>query len=109
MRSRKKKKKKKKDAGPISFHSLNKNDEMNKNVIEMKAIYKIKIEFDSVQLDIFWCEQRNTFPQLAKTVLKVLVAFVTTYFCETDFSTLIHIKTKPKIIWMQVMTCMGIS
>ena len=36
------------------------------------------------------------FPQLAKSALKILVPFATTYLCEIGFSTLVNIKTKPR-------------
>ena len=39
---------------------------MKEELVEMKASNKTKIEFDSMQLDIFWCAQLNTFPHLAK-------------------------------------------
>jgi len=54
------------------------------------------MEFHSMQLDTFWCTQLNTFPQLAKAVLEVLVSFAKTYLCESGFSTLLHIQTKAR-------------
>ena len=47
-------------------------------------------------MDAFWCAQLNTFPQLAKKALEILVPFATTYLCETGFSTFVNIKTKQK-------------
>jgi len=44
--------------------------------VEMKTSRKIKIKFNAVRT--FWCTQLNTFPQLAKTSLEVLVPFATT-------------------------------
>ena len=32
-----------------------------------------------MQLHTFWCAQLNTFPQLAKTALEILVRVATTY------------------------------
>ncbi|CAM1328316.1 ZBED8 (predicted) [Pycnogonum litorale] len=72
------------------------NDEMKEDLVEMKASNKIKMEFDSMQLDTFWCAQLNTFLQLAERALEILVPFATTYLCETGFSTLVHIKTKAR-------------
>ena len=40
--------------------------------------------------------QLEMFPQLAKSDLKILVFLATTYLCETEFSTLVNIKTKPR-------------
>ena len=36
------------------------------------------------------------FPQLAESALNILVPFATTYLCESGFSTLVSIKTKPR-------------
>ena len=54
------------------------NDQMKDDLIEMKASSKIKMEFDSVQLNGFWWAQLNTFPQLPKKALEILVPFATT-------------------------------
>jgi len=80
----------------FNLDSMDDNDEMKEDLVEMKASNKIKMEFDSMQLDTFWCAQLNTFPQLAERALEVLVPFATTYLCETGFSTLVHIKTKAR-------------
>ena len=42
----------------------------------------------------FWIAMAQTYPDLAKMTLKVLILFATTYECEAAFSTLLHIKTK---------------
>ena len=42
----------------------------------------------------FWIAMAQTYPDLAKMALKVLIPFATTYECEAAFSTLLHIKTK---------------
>ena len=63
----------------------------------MRASKIIKMKFDSIMhLATFWCAQLKMFPQLAKSALKILVPFATTYLCETGFSTLVNIKTKPR-------------
>jgi len=80
----------------FNLHSMDDNDQMKDDLIKMKASSKIKMEFDSMQLDAFWCAQLNTFPQLAKKALEILVPFATTYLCETEFSTLVNIKTKQR-------------
>lgn len=80
----------------FNLDSMDDNGEMKEDLVEMKASNKIKMEFDSMQLDTFWCAQLNTFPQLAESTLEILVPFATTYFCETGFSTLVHIKTKDR-------------
>ena len=54
------------------------NDGMKEDQSEMKTSRKIKIKFNSIQLSTSWCTQLNTFPQLVKTSLEVLVPFTTT-------------------------------
>ncbi len=56
----------------------------------------IQMEFEKMQLDMFWCAQLQTFPQLAGRALEVLMPFATTYLFEAGFSTLLHIKTKAR-------------
>ena len=42
----------------------------------------------------FWTAMIQTYPDLAKMALKVLIPFATTYECQAAFSTLFHIKSK---------------
>jgi len=64
--------------------------------VEMKASRKIKINFHLMQLDTFWCMQLNASPHLAKAALKVLVPFATNNLCQSNFSTLLHLKGKTR-------------
>ncbi|CAM1332448.1 ZBED8 (predicted) [Pycnogonum litorale] len=81
----------------FNLDSMDDNDEMKEDLVEMKASNKIKMEFDSMQLDIPSGVHNSTHsPQLAERALEVLVPFATTYLCETGFSTLVHIKTKAR-------------
>ena len=50
-----------------------------------------------MHLSTFWCAQLEMFPLLARSALNILVPFATTYLCESGFSTLVSIKTKPRI------------
>jgi len=54
------------------------NDGMKEDQAEMKTSRKIEMKFHSMHLGTSWCTQLNTFPQLAKTSLEVLVPFATT-------------------------------
>lgn len=44
----------------------------------------------------FWIEMAQSYPDVAKMALRVLIPFATTYECETAFSTLLAIKTKSR-------------
>jgi hypothetical protein len=54
----------------------------------------IKSEFSSFSEKRFWVRRLLDYPALAKTVLKILLPFPTTYECELLFSSLLQIKTK---------------
>lgn len=54
------------------------------------------MEFETMKLEDFWCAQFTVFPSLAKTALKILIPFATTYLCELGFSSLLHFKTKSR-------------
>ena len=75
---------------------MDENDQKKDDLVEMRASKKIKMEFESMHLAAFWCAQLEMFPQLAKSALNILVPFATTYLCESGFSTLVSIKTKPR-------------
>ena len=75
---------------------MDENDQKKDDLVEMRASKKIKMEFDSMHLATFWCAQLEMFPQLAESALNILVPFATTYLCESGFSTLVSIKTKPR-------------
>jgi hypothetical protein len=54
----------------------------------------IKSNFSSFFETQFWVRRLLDNPALAKTVLKILLPFPTTYECEVGFSSLLQMKTK---------------
>ena len=44
----------------------------------------------------FWVSLLDSYPILSKKALFILIPFVTTYLCESGFSTLVNIKTKKR-------------
>jgi len=56
---------------PIIFNlkSMDDNDEMKEDIVEINARRKIKMKFHSIRLDICCCTQLNAFPHLPKTVM----------------------------------------
>ena len=78
----------------FNLDSMDDNDMMKDDLVELQTNDRIRMEFETMQLDMFWCAQLQTFPQLAGRALEVLVPFATTHLCEAGFSTLLHIKTK---------------
>ena len=63
---------------------MDENDQTKDDLVEMRASKKIKLEFDSMHLATVSYAQLEMFPQLAKSALKILVPFATTYLCELD-------------------------
>jgi hypothetical protein len=67
---------------------------IHEEMIEMVNDLGIKFEF-SFFLETQFCARRLLdYPALAKTVLKILRPFPTTYECEVGLSSLLQIKTK---------------
>jgi hypothetical protein len=54
----------------------------------------IESEFSSFSEKQFWVQRLLDYPALAKTVLKILLPFPTTYECKVLLSSLLQIKTK---------------
>jgi hypothetical protein len=63
-------------------------------LIEMINGTGIKSEFSSFSEIQFWVRRLLDYPALAKTVLKILLPFPTTYEYEVGFSSFLQIKTK---------------
>ena len=80
----------------FNLDSIEDRDMAKDELIELKRNQKVKMEFDSMELTTFWCHQLKVFPLLTERALNVVVPFVTTYLCETGFSTLLYIKTKAR-------------
>jgi len=69
-------------------------DQLKEDLIELCSNQAIRMELAEKNLADFWASQLETFPVLAVEAVGVLVAFATTYLCESWFSALAHIKTK---------------
>ena len=78
----------------FDLDSMDDDDKIKDDVVEMKASNKIKMELHLMQLYFFWCAQHNTFLQSQKSALEILMPFATTYLCETGLPTPLNIKTK---------------
>ena len=53
-------------------------DIMKDDIVEFQANDKIRMEFELMQLDMFWYAQFKTFSQLGERALEVFVPFETT-------------------------------
>ena len=62
--------------------------------IELSKDGNLKLLFTNQLPSKFWINIHNAYPTLARKALKKLLAFATTYLCETGFSHSVSAKTK---------------
>lgn len=81
---------------PFSFQLENMEDDDNDKecLIELQSCQAMKLIYESSSLESFWCSALNSFSSLAKRALKIFIPFVTTWLCESGFSSLLYIKNK---------------
>ena len=53
-------------------------------------------EYQEKPLLHFWVGLKDSYPQTTETALHILIPFVSTYLCESGFSSLLQIKAKHK-------------
>ena len=71
-------------------------DELQNQFYDIRNDSSARDVFQERPLSQFWCAMRKSYPQLSKLAIRILLPFATTYFCESGFSALIHIKTKAR-------------
>ena len=52
--------------------------------------------FEDVPVTEFWIQVSSSYPQISKNCLMKLLPFTTTWLCESAFSSLLNIKSKPR-------------
>ena len=66
------------------------------NSLELKTDSSAKDIFDEKSLTEFWPLMINSYPKVTEKALRVLIPFVSTYLCESGFSTLLQIKSNQR-------------
>ena len=66
------------------------------DIIELQESEVEKRDFNTTNLQTFWCHQIEGYPLIAKVALEVFMPFVTTYLCEHAFSILVYVKAKKR-------------
>ena len=61
---------------------------------DLSSDSKSRLEFSGKKLHTFWLSVRAEYPLLSDLAVSTLLPFVSTYLCESTFSTLTAIKTK---------------
>ena len=64
--------------------------------------------FSEKSCSYFWIEMAQTYPDISKMALKVLIPFPTTYECESAFSALVAIKPKARS-WLDAIHDMKVA
>jgi hypothetical protein len=64
--------------------------------VELSSDNTHKVFFSYKSLNSFWLDIQTKYPILSALAMNVLLPFVSTYLCETAFSTLTFIKTQIK-------------
>jgi len=66
------------------------------DLIELMTMQMVRSDFNSKNVAKFWRSLSQDYPRLVKRAMVALIPFVTSYFCESGFSALLAIKTKPR-------------
>ena len=53
-------------------------------------------EYEEKLLSQFWVVMKDSYPKTAEKALHILIPFVSTYLCESGFSSLLQIKSKQR-------------
>ena len=78
------------------INSMRDENPLKDELIELKAASSLRLSFNSQNLDTFWISLQDSYPQLARAAIIKIIPFVTTYLCESGFSTMVTIKTKQR-------------
>ena len=71
-------------------------DDIQDELLELRHDSSARDTFLEKSLAQFWCSLQESYPQVSKTALRVIVPFASTYLCESGFSTLVQLKTKAR-------------
>ena len=65
-----------------------------KQLLELSMDRSLQLKHNKMELDTFWISVRHVYPDLFQQAILILLPFVTTYLCESAFSSLTSIKNK---------------
>jgi hypothetical protein len=63
-------------------------------LIDLISDSSLKVIFEKQPVSEFWCSLNQEYTELSKKAVSILLPFVSTYLCETGFSTYVSTKTK---------------
>ena len=71
-------------------------DELQDELIDLRNDSGCRDLFEDVPVTEFWIQVSSSYPQISKNCLMKLLPFTTTWLCESAFSSLLNIKSKPR-------------
>ena len=71
-------------------------DHCQDEFLELKTDSEVRDMFDEKSITEFWPLLCDSYPKVAEIAIRALLPFVSTYLCESGFSTLLQIKTKQR-------------
>ena len=80
----------------VSLEQFSDNDLAKDELLDLRNNKKLRADFESMELNQFWCKIGQLFSTLTKLAYHVLVPFIITYPAELGFSVLITMKTNPR-------------
>ena len=60
-------------------------DNLKKDLIEIKSFQKLQLLFDKLKLEDFWCDATKAFPSLAVNTITVVLPFSKPIFVKVGF------------------------
>ncbi|XP_073529659.1 protein FAM200C-like [Phyllobates terribilis] len=77
------------ETADVNYEYLDKIIEIQQSQVQQQL-------FRITTLSMFWCQQLEKYPIIAKKALEFFIPFVTTYLCEQSFLRMLDIKTKKR-------------
>ena len=71
-------------------------DSLQDKILELKADSCTRDLFNEKSITEFWPLTCDSYPKVTKKAIQGILPFVSTYLCESGFSTLLQIKTKQR-------------
>ena len=71
-------------------------DELQGKLIDLRNDSGYRDLFEDVPVTEFWIQVSSSYPQISRNCLMKLLPFTTTCMCESAFSSLLNIKSKPR-------------
>ena len=81
---------------PFRLSPENVEDELQDQLIDLKNDSSYRDLFETLRVTEFWLSVASSYPEISKIALKKLLAFSSTWLCESTFSALVCIKSKQR-------------